>query len=46
MRALIEQSADPGAEEDGMTPYGEIHLNLDKRLALSTIDAPGPSAES
>jgi hypothetical protein len=22
-----------------MTPYGEIQLNLDKRLALSAIDA-------
>jgi hypothetical protein len=29
-----------------MTPYGEIQLNLDKRLALSAIDTPQPPAGS
>ncbi len=29
-----------------MTQYGEIQLNLDKRLALSTIDTPQPPAGS
>ncbi len=29
-----------------MTPYGEIQLNLTKRLALSTIEAPAPTAKN
>jgi hypothetical protein len=29
-----------------MTPYGEIQLNLDKRLALSAIDASGSTTGS
>jgi hypothetical protein len=27
-----------------MTPYGEIQLNLDKRLALSAFNGSGPPA--
>ncbi|MFF5265293.1 Tn3 family transposase [Actinomadura viridis] len=29
-----------------MTPYGEIQLNLDKRLALSAIETPVPPGGS
>ncbi|WP_201776528.1 hypothetical protein [Allosalinactinospora lopnorensis] len=42
------------ADQRGLTPvfhtnmtlYGEIQLNLDKRLALSAIDTPRPPAGS
>lgn len=34
------------ADRTNMTPYGEIQLNLDKRLALSAIDTPQPPAGS